>query len=153
MAAAANLTIILQNTKTLLPMAWHPAMTRPRRLRHSVTRLRRPVRITLRSRLPGSPGHASSDDQTKKAAAFSDQTKTSSENNTKVKAARKPRREKADSQRDEMSDSQSDPSLSPTPPPCSPTALPPSNARKFTAKKPDRQNAKLANIRIEIARN
>lgn len=93
-----------------------------------------------------SDGAASSDDQTKTAAASSDKTKTSSQNKAKVKsakAARKPRPENAESQRDEMSDIQSDPSHSPIPPPRSPTARPPSKAKKFTANKPDRHSAKL----------
>ena len=61
----------------------------------------------------------------------------------KVKGARKPRQENAESQRDEMTDIQSDPSHSPIPTPRIPTARPPSKAKKFNANTPDRRSAKL----------
>ena len=51
------LTIPLLNTKTLLPMAQHPVMTRPRRPQPQVTRPKRTVRI--KSSLPSLPGSPS----------------------------------------------------------------------------------------------
>ena len=62
--------------------------------------------------------------------------------------SKKPRPEKADSERDEMTDSESGPARCPTPPPRSPT--PPSTVKKSTAKKPDRRSTKLTEVQQDI---
>ena len=53
--ARERLTMPLLNTKTLLPLAQHPVMTRQRRLRPKVTKPKRQVRISPRSSLPRPP--------------------------------------------------------------------------------------------------